>query len=77
METNFQVQSHWTVDETLRKKLEASRVFFRNQLQCVGCYMQKFCRIEDITEIYQVDLEQLLRNLNNCETADQNISKKE
>jgi hybrid cluster-associated redox disulfide protein len=77
METKVQIESHWTVDETLRKKLEASRVFIRNQMQCVGCYMQKFCTLKDVSGIYQKDLDEFLKDLNEYDTANGKISKKE
>lgn len=77
MEKKVQIESHWTVDETLKKRLKTSRVFLRNQMQCVGCYMQKFCTIKDVAEIYRAELEKFLKDLNNCDAIDGNISKKE
>jgi hypothetical protein len=77
METKVQIESHWTVDETLRKGLEISRFFIRNQMQCVGCYMQKFCTIKDVAGIYQKELDKFLRDLNNYDTINEKISKKE
>jgi hybrid cluster-associated redox disulfide protein len=77
METKVQIESHWTVDETLRKRLEISRFFIRNQMQCVGCYMQKFCTIKDVAEIYHMELEKFLKDLNDHEIPNGKISKKE
>ena len=64
MNEDDQIQSHWTVDETLRRKPETSHVFIKYRTQCVGCYMQKFCTIKDVAEIYQVNLDELLKSLN-------------
>lgn len=59
-----EIQSHWTVDETLQRKPESSYVFIKNKTQCVGCYIQRFCTIKVVTEIYQLDLEKFLKDLN-------------
>ncbi len=64
METNVYIQGNWTVDTILRRNPGIVSVFFRNQMQCVGCYMQKFCTIKDVAEIYRVDLNTLLKDLN-------------
>lgn len=77
METKVQIESHWTVDETLRKRPETSRFFIRNQMQCVGCYMQKFCTIKNVAEIHQKDLDKFLRDLNHYDPINEKILKKE
>lgn len=64
MNEETQIQSHSTVDETLRRRPETSHVFLKYQTQCVGCYMQKFCTIKDVAEVYQVNLDEFLKNLN-------------
>ena len=64
MDEDVEIQSHWTVDEVLRKKPESARVFVKRRMQCVGCYMQRFCTIKDVTEIYQVSLDEFLKDLN-------------
>lgn len=66
-----EIQSNWTVDETLQCKPESSHVFIKLGMQCVGCFIQKFCTIKDVSEIYQIDLEKLLKDLNNYK-KDQN-----
>lgn len=60
-----EIQSNWTVDETLQRKPESSYVFIKRGMQCVGCFLQKFCTMKDVAEIYQIDLETLLNDLNN------------
>lgn len=59
-----EIQSDWTVDETLKHKPESSYVFLRHHMQCVGCFLQRFCTIKVVTEIYQVNLEKFLKDLN-------------
>lgn len=72
MNEEIQIQSHWTVDKTLTQKPETSQVFNKYQTQCVGCYMQKFCTLKVVTEIYQINLDEFLESLNDCETKNKN-----
>lgn len=64
MDEDVEIQSHWTVDEVLRKIPKTAQVFVKRRMQCVGCYMQRFCTIKDVTEIYQVSLDEFLKSLN-------------
>lgn len=59
-----EIQSHWTIDEALKRKPESSYVFIKHRTQCVGCFLQRFCTIKDVAEIYQLDLEKFLKDLN-------------
>lgn len=65
MDEDVQIQSHWTVDETLRQIPQVSRVFIKNKTQCVGCFLQRFCTIKDVAEIYEMNLDEFLKSLNN------------
>lgn len=65
-----EIKSHWTVDETLQHKPETSYVFIKYQTQCVGCYVQRFCTIKAVAEIYQLDLEKFLKDLNNYQKGE-------
>lgn len=64
MNEDAQIQSHWTVEDVLRRKPETARVFVRYRTQCVGCYVQKFCSMKDVAEIYQINLDEFLKDLN-------------
>jgi hybrid cluster-associated redox disulfide protein len=75
METNVDIQGNWTVDTILSRKPGIVPVFFRNRMQCVGCYMQKFCTIKDAAEIYQLDLNTLLKDLNNFTPKEQDFKR--
>jgi hybrid cluster-associated redox disulfide protein len=75
METNFDIQSNWTIDTILGGNPGIVPVFFRNQMQCVGCYMQKFCTIKDAAEIYRLDLNTLLKDLNNFGLEEKNSTR--
>lgn len=63
MKAETQIQSHWTVEEVLRRKPKTARVFVKYRTQCVGCYMQKFCTMKDVAEIYQLNLKKILKDL--------------
>jgi hybrid cluster-associated redox disulfide protein len=65
MNEETQIQSHWTVEEVLRRKPKTAHVFVKNRTQCVGCYLQKFCTMQDVAEIYQLNLKKILKDLNN------------
>jgi len=67
MDEDAQIQSRWTVEDALRRKPKTARVFVKYRTQCVGCYMQKFCSMKDVAEIYQINLDEFLKDLNNCE----------
>lgn len=67
MNEDAQIQSHWTVEDVLRRKPKTARVFVKHRTQCVGCYVQKFCSMKDVAEIYQINLDEFLKDLNNCE----------
>jgi len=64
MNEDAQIQSHWTVEEVLRRKPETTHVFVKYRTQCVGCYVQKFCSMKDVAEIYQINLDKFLKDLN-------------
>jgi hybrid cluster-associated redox disulfide protein len=72
MNEDAQIQSDWTVDQTLEQRPELSSFFVKHHMQCVGCYMQKFCTIKDVSEIYQVNLGEFLKSLNEFEVKNQN-----
>jgi hybrid cluster-associated redox disulfide protein len=64
MKDKFQIQLEWTVEKTLREQPETSGVFIKHRTQCVGCLMQKFCTIKDVTEIYKMEMSEFLQDLN-------------
>ncbi|KXK10739.1 MAG: hypothetical protein UZ14_CFX002003126 [Chloroflexi bacterium OLB14] len=71
MDEDIEIQTQWTVDETLKRKPRTSLVFIKHHTQCVGCYLQKFCRISDVAEIYHLNLDEFLKKLNDVGTKKQ------
>ncbi len=59
-----QIQLEQTVEKTLQERPETSRTFIKRGTLCVGCWMQKFCTIKDVAEIYEIDSGELLQDLN-------------
>jgi hybrid cluster-associated redox disulfide protein len=61
-----------TVEETLRKWPQALTVFIERKTKCPGCYMQRFCTLKDVAETYQISLDDLMRELEECAQSGKN-----
>ncbi len=59
------IDIHFTVDEILQKWPHAFSVFMRNKTKCVGCYLQKFCTLKEVAEMYQIPIEKLIEEIEN------------
>jgi hybrid cluster-associated redox disulfide protein len=70
MNQEMQIQGQWTVDETLRERPETTFIFIKHQTQCIGCYLQKFCTLQEVTEIYHLNLDGFLKELNKHKTKE-------
>jgi hybrid cluster-associated redox disulfide protein len=63
MDTNFVLSSQTTVEEVLRGYPDAWVVFRRNRTDCLGCFMQKFCTLQEAAEAHGMSLRQLMDDL--------------
>lgn len=63
-ETN-EIQLDWTVEQIIHINHENSFVLIEYGTQCVGCFLQKFCTLQSVTEIYKINATQLLADLKN------------
>jgi len=54
-----------TVDKVLQRWPQAFSVFMKNKTKCPGCFMQQFCTLKDVAEIYQLSLEKLVEEIKN------------
>lgn len=63
MDTKFVLSSQTTVEEVLREYPEAWVVFRRYRTDCLGCFMQKFCTLQEAAEAHQLSLQQLMDDL--------------
>ena len=52
-----------TVAEALRTAGRVQQVFIRRRTACVGCSLARFCSLQDVAATYELDLEALLREL--------------
>ncbi len=52
-----------TVEETLRHWPQTAGVFLRRRMACLGCAIAPFETLHEVSEIYQLDAEQFLREL--------------
>ncbi len=59
-----QIQLAWTVEKTLQERPETARAFLKHGTLCVGCWMQNFCTLKDVTEIYEMDSGAFVHELN-------------
>jgi len=66
MDTNFALQAKMTVEDVLQKWPETWTVFMSKRTYCTGCFIQRFCSLQDVAETYQIPLEDLLGELEAC-----------
>jgi hybrid cluster-associated redox disulfide protein len=59
------IDIHATVEEVLQKWPRTFTVFMKNKTKCVGCFLQKFCTLKDVAEMYQIPLEKLIEEIEN------------
>jgi hybrid cluster-associated redox disulfide protein len=49
-----------TVAQILKERPQSAHVFINMKTDCVGCYMMKFCTLQDVSENYSIDLDELI-----------------
>ena len=52
-----------TVEDILKKWPQTMRIFRNHGTDCVGCLLQRFCTLKDVAETYEVELDELIRDL--------------
>jgi hypothetical protein len=52
-----------SVVEILRQNPRSARAFIRNHTACVGCYLGRFCTLNDVIAAYRLDAAVFLRDL--------------
>jgi hybrid cluster-associated redox disulfide protein len=57
------------VDDVLRNLPRAGRVFLDRHTDCIGCYLARFCTLEEVTAHYHLDLQALVASLQACAPA--------
>ena len=61
-----------TVEQILKKWPQAYSVFMKHGTKCVGCFIQPFCTLKDVAEIYQLSLETLIDDIMNVSNTESN-----
>lgn len=58
-----QISQNWTVSEVLQKYPGTSRVFLDRKTLCLGCYMARFCSLKDVAQVYSLETETLVSEI--------------
>ena len=58
-----QIFQRWTVSEILQRYPGTFRVFFEKKTSCVGCSLARFCTLTYVAQVYGLEIEPLLREL--------------
>lgn len=53
----------WSVQQTLEHYPGSASVFIRLKTNCVGCWVDRFCTLEEVSGHYGIPLEVLLADL--------------
>ncbi len=52
-----------TVEEVFRHLPQASRVFINYQTDCIGCPLARFCTLDEVAGVYEINLQTFLNEL--------------
>ena len=72
-----QISQSWTVFEVLRTYPEVSQVFLEKKTACVGCYMARFCTLKDVADVYSLETEALVHEIQQAAIKNINQNLKE
>lgn len=60
---NVYITPDLSVQDALQAYPELVQVFFRHKMDCVGCYLQRFCTLEDAAVSYTIPPNDLLAEI--------------
>jgi hybrid cluster-associated redox disulfide protein len=63
MDKNDALHVQLTVEEVLRKWPQTWVVFMSKGTYCTGCFVQRFCTLQEVAETYQIAIEDLITEL--------------
>ena len=55
-----QISQNWTASDVLQKYPGSRQVFITRRMLCLGCYMARFCTLNDVAQIYSLEIETLV-----------------
>jgi hybrid cluster-associated redox disulfide protein len=73
MDTHTFLQDQITVEEVLRRWPETWVVFKRKRTHCVGCFMQRFCSLQEVADAYRFPVQDLIEELENVSINPKNL----
>ena len=62
--TSQRITAEMGIDEVVTKYPQTIKVFFHHGMKCTGCYISGFHTIAESAKRYAVELESLLKDLN-------------
>jgi len=57
------IRSELRVDQVLEQWPQTAAVFIQAKTACVGCYLRRFCTLQDVASFYGLRAETLVENL--------------
>ncbi|MFH2039356.1 MAG: hypothetical protein ABIJ65_07965 [Chloroflexota bacterium] len=61
----FQISKDWTVREIQDACQHAISVFIYLNTDCVGCRLERFCTLEEVSRSYEISIETILASFQN------------
>ncbi|MFT3895105.1 MAG: hypothetical protein QM730_26060 [Anaerolineales bacterium] len=59
------LQPDMTVEDVLKAWPSAYTVFLKGKAECIGCFLQKFCTLQELAIAYDVSLDSFMAELEN------------
>jgi len=50
----------WSVQQTLEHYPNTIPIFIRLKINCIGCWLERFCTLEEVSGYYGIPIETLL-----------------
>ena len=72
-----QISQYWTVSEILKEYPETRQVFIERKTLCLGCYMDRFCSLKDVAQVYSLETETLVQEIQKAAVNKTNQNSKE
>ena len=60
------IHAELTVEHVLQKWPHTFRFFLERHTKCPGCFLQRFCTLQDVAETYSIPVSELTNDLESC-----------
>lgn len=60
------LNASWTAKQVMQTYPQAVSVFIEFKTDCVGCYLVRFCTLDEVAAAYELSLDLLLERLREC-----------